>query len=386
MEKRLYFIIPVLAFFATPAFNQNIGVMERTYVSSVPEAQVIMGMPTDSSLKLDPTQFSINNGTGESVFCTRIVIGKNRVKFFFLIKPSNFYAFEKLVTDSVGYFLDNKENIRLSDTTIQPGELHTITQNAIRKIPEDSWKKFVSNQYSAGYLFPPTFGVGMDPGAIGADSARSAQTVYYVHLIQSGNWTDNAPLFWGIQGRWSTGHNDKANFVKFYPLTVLFNTGVCKLSLGSGIETGYLGFEKQGQGILKADARFRLPFNLIDLTLGSPRVRIFPMISMSAQGNLGWADVPFSDSLKRDYDITAGIRYDIPISKTYLLQVGGKANYASSTQKVQYQYDMSLGYIANGTLRIAAAYEQGYQEVSYQFDRKLLLEFAFDVLNTETGK
>jgi hypothetical protein len=390
MKKRIYSIIPALTFFATSAFSQNIEVIEQTYVSSVPEAQIIISVPFDSStnidtLKLNPAQYSLNNGNGEKVICTRIGIGKNMMEIFFHITPSNFSAFENLVTDSSGYFLDNKDVIRLNNSkTLQSGELCTITQNKIGKISDKKWKKYVLNEYSAQYLFPQIFEVGIDPNMLGTKTADSSQTVYYVHLVQSGNWVESMPMFWGVKARWSTGKEDKSNFVQLYPLTLLFNTGIYKLSLGTGIETGYLGFEKQGRATLKADARFRLPYNPVDLTLGFPRARIFPMISLSAQGNLGWANVSLPDSLKRGYDITAGIRYGIPVSKAYYIQLEGKANYASATKKIQTQYDVSLGYIANGSLRIAAAYEQGYQEVSYKFDQKLLISFVFDVLNAET--
>ena len=48
---------------------------------------------------------------------------------------------------------------------------------------------------------------------------------------------------------------------------------------------------------------------------------------------------------------------------------------------MQYAYELSLGYVANGDIRVMALYQQGYQGVTYQFDRKLLLAFAFDMLN-----
>jgi hypothetical protein len=389
MKNKFYYSILILMFFITYCFpqDQNYHVAESTYVSSAPEAKISIVMPMDSiKPKLDSSQYSLNNGNGEKVICNRVYCAKKKIDFFFKINQSNFYIFEKMISNTDGYFIDNKECIKLRDTVLQPSELRIMTLNKIGKISKDSWKKYVYKEYSTEYFFPQEFDIGIDPNLLGSKAADSAQTIYYIHLVQSGSYVPLAPIFWGVKARWSTGKEDKANFIQLYPITFLIPSEMCKLALFTGVETGYYGFEKQGRAILKADARYRLPFNPLNLTLGFPRVRIFPMMSLSVKGNIGWANASLPDSLKNGYDLTGGIQYGVPLSKSYYIQFDGNANFASATKRLQYHYDMSFGYIANGTLRIAAAFEQGYQEVSYQFDRKLLINFAFDILNTEIAK
>jgi hypothetical protein len=159
-----------------------------------------------------------------------------------------------------------------------------------------------------------------------------------------------------------------------------------KVFAATGIESGYLGFAKQGRASLKGEAHYRLPFNPINMTLGFSRVRVNPTLSLAAQASDDWTDFDTLTSHKNHNDVTAGARYDIPVSDRYLLRLDAKANYGSALKKLQYQYHLSLGYIAGNTVRIAASYQQGYQEVSYVFDRELVLNFIFDVLNTEAAR
>lgn len=366
------------------ALAQTLKVIERTYVDYTPAAKIILG--SDSTIRsqsLDSNKFALVNGAGEKIYSKRIQVTNKRINLVFPINSDNFVIFEQLVSDSSGYFLENEQEIEMSNGTVDIGELIPLTKGSIRRIPETSWKTYVLNEYSSHYLFPHEFKVGTRLG-----DEDTTKTTYFLELSQSGNWvnSEQPSIFWGLKGRWSTGKNDKFNFVQFYPLTLLYNQTSWRISVSTGLETGNQGFGKQGRGALKGEAQFRLPFNPVDFTLGNPRWRINPVINLSFQGNLGWADVALPDSIKRSADITCKIRYDIPVGKNYYLQTSAVGNYSTITKEIQYQYDFSLGYIVNGTIRIMAEYKQGYQEVTYQFDKQLLLGFALDILNESTVK
>lgn len=334
---------------------------------------------------INPAKIVLVNSTNEKVYCTSIydTTTSGFIRFFFQINSADFTVFERLVSDSTGYYLLNEEEIQLSNGTLDAGGLQLLTTNRIRKISEDSWQRYILNEYSSQSLFPHEFNVGTRLGI-----EDTTKTTYFLELSQSGNWvnSDQTSIFWGLKGRWSTEKNDKFNFVQFYPLTLLYNQTSWRISVSTGLETGNQGFGKQGRGTLKGEAQFRLPFNPVDFTLGNPRWRINPVVNLSLQGNLGWANVALPDSIKRSADITCKIRYDIPVGKNYYLQANAMGNYSTITKEIQYQYDFSLGYIVDGTIRIIAQYKQGYQEVTYQFDKQLLLGFALDILNESAVK
>lgn len=380
-------LVPILAFFFTICKADTIEITNRTLVTSDLEAQILIKgnferNQSDMGKRIDFDKIYIDNGNGEKIYSSQVMYVKKQMRIYFHISSNNFVVFEKLVSDSVGYFLNNTEDIQVGDSLINVGELQNITRNNIGKIKKDSWNEYVLNAYSANYLFPSTFDFGTELGL-----NDSAKTAYYLHIVHSGGWGKNIPMFWGVKARWSTSDSDKANFMQIYPLTILLiKSPLSKISLGTGIESGYLGVAKEGRATIKTDAQFRLPFNPVDLTLGFPRVRVNPIITISAQYDNNWSDTNTSASYSQGYDVNAGLHYGIPISDKYYLQADSKLNFASQTQKVHYQYSLTFGYIANGTVRVAASYQQGYQEVSYVFDRKLLLGFAFDVLNKETAR
>jgi hypothetical protein len=305
------------------------------------------------------------------------------VTFVFEINSGNFSMFEKLVSDASAYSLENEEAMEFAGGKIASGALQSLTRNRIGTILRDDWKRYILNEYSSQFLFPHQFKVGTRLGI-----EDSTKTVYFLELVQSGNWLDNAgpSLFWGLKGRWSTDAGDKSNYVQFYPLTILFSQTSWRIAASSGVETGYQGFGKLGRATLKGELQFRLPFNPVDLTLGNPRWRINPVVNLALQGNAAWSNTKLPDSLKNSLDATAEIRYDIPVAKSYYLQTKAKGNYSTVTKELQYQYEASLGYITEGSMRVMACYRQGFQDVSYQFDRQLLLGFAFDVLNQSAAK
>lgn len=345
--------------------------------------EVMIPVEFAETLKINPdkSKYALLTSSGEKVYCSKVVAVSKRMRFFFQVNSSTFVVFERLISDSSGYSITNLEPITTDGDTIQPGELVDGTQGKIRRISESNWKKYILDEYASQYLFPHSLNVGTQLGV-----ADSTKTVYFLELIQSGSWisSPNISVFWGIKGRWSTDNQDVMNYTKFYPATILFNGTSSRFSLMAGVETGYLGFRKQGRGAVKGEFQFRLPFNPIDFTLGNPRWRINPVMVLSGQWNTGWSDVKVPDSLKSGFDVNAAIRYDIPVGKNYYLQTSVIGNYSTVTEKLDYSYEVSLGYIANGEVRIMALYKQGYQEVTYEYDRKLLLGFAFDILNQST--
>jgi len=366
--------------------GQVLKVIERTYVDNAPAAKIILR--SDSLIlnrSFDSSKFALVNNAGEKTYCSHIQATDHRINLIFPINPDNMVIFERLISDSSGYFIDNKQEIDFSTDTVGVGELASITKDHIRKIPEEKWKTYVLNEYSSQYLFPQEFKVGINLGT--EDTTR---TTYFLELIQSSNWVNTSStglsIFWALKGRWSTQKNDKFDYTQFYPLTMMFIQTSSRIALTTGIETGSEGFGREGRGMLKGEVQFRLPFNPVDLTLGNRRWRINPVVNFSIQGNLGWADFDLPDSVKKSADMTCKVRYDIPVGKNYYLQTNGEADYSTITKQVQYQYNLSLGYIADGTIRIMAEYKQGYQQVTYQFDKQLLLGFAVDVLNESATK
>jgi hypothetical protein len=375
----------VLTVSVSESASQGLKGTERTYVDPARKASIVLEF--DDKLTRIPTEgkVALANGSGEKVYCSGIQAksGIPFVTFIFDINSADFSMFEKLVSDSTGYFLLNDEPIEFSGGNIPAGALQELTRNRIGTILEDDWKRYILNEYASEFLYPHHFKVGTRLGI--QDSTR---TVYFLELVQSGNWVDNTSIsvFWGVKGRWSTDTEDRLNNVQFYPVTLLMSKASWRVALSTGVETGYQGFGKLGRGTLKGEFQFRLPFNPIDLTLSCPRWRINPVVTFSLQGNLGWANERLPNSVRNGLDASVQVRYDIPVANSYYLQTYTKWNYSTVTKEVQYQYEFSLGYIIEGSVRVMAAYKQGFQDVSYQFDKQLLLGFAFDVLNISRGK
>jgi hypothetical protein len=357
----------------------------RTLVGSSREIGIEIQFDSHPREKLNSRRVSLQNGDGERVYCSSSydTTTTSYVRYLFEINSANFTVFERLVSDSSGYFLENEDPILLNTGVIERTDLKPLTKDRIPRIKETNWNEYVLNEYSSQFLFPHQFKVGTRLGL-----EDSSKTVYFIDMVQSGDWanTKSAALFWGLKGRWSTDRNDKLNYVQFYPLTILFPQTSWRVAASTGVETGYQGFGKLGRGTLKGEVQFRLPFNPVDLTLGMPRWRINPVVNLAVQGNVAWANVKPPDSLKNSLDASVEVRYDMPVARSYYLQTKAKGYYSTVTKQFQYQYEFSLGYIAEGNVRIMAYYKQGFQEVSYQFDRQLLLGFAFDMLNQSVNK
>lgn len=371
----------LLTFTSVSSLEGQVVGIGPTAVGRTKEVMIPVEFAETLRIKPDSSKYALLTGSGEKVYCSKVVAVNKRMRFFFQLNSANFVIFERLISDSTGYAIINFESVASDGDTIHSGDLVDETQGKIRRISESAWKKYILDEYASQYLFPHSLNVGTQLGA-----GDSTKTVYFLELVQSGSWisSEKISVFWGIKGRWSTDNQDVMNYTKFYPATILFNGSSSRFSLMAGVETGYLGFRKQGRGAVKGEFQFRLPFNPIDFTLGTPRWRINPVMVLSGQWNTGWSDVKVPDSLKSSFDVRAAIRYDIPVGKNYYLQTSVIGNYSTVTEKLDYSYEISLGYIANGEVRIMALYKQGYQEVTYQYDRKLLLGFAFDILNQST--
>jgi hypothetical protein len=375
----------ICVFLYSNVFSQDIISIEPTYVGNSRQAVIVLEFNSAITKIPDKNKFSLVNNIEERVYCSEIQtkVGIKFISFIFQINSSNFLIFEKLTSDSSGYYILNEEAIEFLDGKLEAGRLMDLTSGKIQTISKDDWNRYILNEYSSHFLFPNHFQIGTQLGL-----QDTTETGYFLEMIQSGNWiTGGQPsVFWGIKGRWSTISNDKLDYIQVYPVTVLFSQTSWRLALSAGVETGYQGFSRLGGGTLKSEIQFRLPFNPVDMTLGNPRWRINPVVNLAVQGNIGWANLKLPDSLKNSFDVSAEIKYDIPVAKTFYLQTKARGNYSSVTEELQYQYELSLGYIANGEVRIMLLYKQGYQEVSYVFDKQLLLGFAFDILNESVVK
>ncbi len=326
----------------------------------------------------DASKLSLVAPGPQTVRCTEAAAIGSRLRFVFQVTSATFPAFQSLVGDSSGFALMNDEPIVLGADTIGAGELKEMTLGRLRTIAPGDWHKYILDDYSAQYFFPHSFSVGSQLGL-----SDSTKTAYFASLVQSGNWyaAGGYSVYWAVKGRWSTDPQDRLNFAQFYPFTLQYNGIATRAAIMTGVETGYTGFGNQGRATLVGQYQFHLPFNPVDLTLDYPRWRLNPVITIAAQGGLGWGSNQLPDSVKRSFEGSVEVRYDIPVASVYYLQTRVKGFYSTVTRQAQYAYEFSLGYVAGGEVRIMALYQQGYQLVTYQFDRKLLLAFAFDILN-----
>ena len=322
--------------------------------------RVVIAVDFDSLVTSAPTasKCSLVAPGPQKVYCTEVVAFGSRIRFIFQVTSADFREFESLVADSNGFFLLNEEPIIFGRDTLAAGELEELTKDRIRTIAETDWKKYILDEYSAQYFFPHTFSVGSQLGL-----ADSTKTSYFMSLVQSGNWFNGNgySMYWAVQGRWSTDAQDKLNFAQFFPLALQYNGVSTRTAAMTCVETGFLGFGRGGRVSLLGQYQFHLPFNPIDLTLEHPRWRLNPVVTLAAQGGLTWANARLPDSTKRNFDGSIELRYDIPVASVYYLQTKCKGFYSTITKAVQYAYELSLGYVANGDIRVMALYQQGYQ-------------------------
>jgi hypothetical protein len=368
---------PLLAFSATTS--------KVTFNSVSSDKRVIFSLDFGKAVTapVESTSIEIVSPTGQRVPSANIITLPKKLRVVFYVNSVDFKVFEALLADSTGYSFTNSSPISLEDTVLEPGDLSQMTRDQFPTIDPVAWNKYIVGDYASEYLFPHLFSVGTRMGL-----SDSTKTVYFLDVAQSQGYTNSGDwhLFWGLKGRWSTDANDKLNYAQIYPLVLLHSDPLLNLDASMGLETGYQGFGRGGRGTIRGEVQYTLPFNPIDLRLGCSRWRLNPVIEISAQGNFGWADSVMSDSLKRSADVICSLQYDIPVGKAYYLQTNVTGDYATTLHQVVYTYAFSLGYIADGTIRIAAQYKQGYQCVSYQYDKQLLLGLAIDVLNTSSSK
>jgi hypothetical protein len=395
MKKALTALLLICA--AHPAFSQKVvGVMGAVVgnTRNTPQVQYIItydayvappagsDSATATTVALDTTKFALVTGSGQKVYASRVTgnrTGGKILKITFNVTTANFAAFEGLVGSDSGAYLINEAEIAFTSGTYAEGALQTDTQGKLAPITESDWNQYIINAYTSNYLFPQEFKVGTNLGQ-GDTSSLS----YYLDVQQSRPWvttTSNISFFWGLEGRWSTLANDPFNYAKLYPVVLQYDLVFSRLSLLGGVEIGAGGIGKNGRGTGMLNYEFRLPFDLVDLTFGSPRARIHPLIDISGQFSKAWSDTTLPDTLQQGLDVTGSIRYNIPVMDKYLLQTNACVNWSYQTKKVHYLYDLSLGYVVNGSVRVMVQYKQGYETVTQTFDKQLLVGFAFDALS-----
>jgi hypothetical protein len=400
--KRFNLAIMLLFVVAHAALGQKVtNVMGASVGNSLNTPRVVFLVQFDSALvvpvgspsgtlsvALDSTKFALVTASGQKVYASHVSmkpVPNGFMSLTFDIGSGNFAAFEGIVASDSGALLSGAylvNDIPLafsSGTTYANGQLETDTQGKLTSISKANWDKYIVNGYSQNYLFPQELKVGTNLG-----QQDSGSTTYYLQLQQSRPWvttSSSLAFFWGVQGRWSTLPNDPFNFAKFYPVVLQYDLLFSRLSLLGGVEIGAGGFGKNGRGTGMLNYEFRFPWNLVDMTFGAPRARIHPLIDISAQFSKSWSDTTLPDTLQQGLDVNGTIRYNIPVLKNYLLQANAGANWSYQTKKVQYLYNISLGYVSDGNVRIMLEYKQGYENVTHVFDKQLLLGFAFDALN-----
>src|SRR6266849_10597171 len=137
MKVTILFLLVVFSFLTS--FAQSLKVIERTFVDRSPAAKIILLADTTIVTEtLDSSKFALVNNSGEKVYCKKIQVTANRINLIFPINSANFVIFERLVSDSTGYSLENNEEIKLTNGSIGVGELVSATKDNIRRIPEQS--------------------------------------------------------------------------------------------------------------------------------------------------------------------------------------------------------------------------------------------------------
>lgn len=383
------FVATILMALITPILcAQQVSVLQSSLQKQDKEVIITLQFPAALSGQYSPADFVLSVGQ-EQLVSSQVTIAPNpaKVALTFAVNSASFVILEGLVSDNattaVGYAIKATTAIQMQNSQIAAGILPG-TQDAIPSVSSSDWNKYILGEYASHYLFPQLFHIGTQ-----INPNDSADMSYYVELQESKPWASligDLSLYWGIEGRISTSKTDSLAYAKIYPIVAQLNGLSSRGALMAGVETGYEGFGKQGRATLKGVYQFRLPYNPINLTMGFPRWRINPVVDLAVQGSAYWSNVALPDSLKNSFDATLSLRYDIPVGKNYYLQTSAQGNYSTLTKELQYMYDFSFGYIVDGSIQVLATYRQGYQDVSYSFDKQLLLGIAINALNSDIAR
>ena len=389
-----FFLAIVLLIVSTPLLSYSqVQPMLTTVQKESKEVIVIMRFPSSISANYTPVpgDFILATETEQLAASQIMIAPPSRVNMMvtFEVNSSSFVILEGLVsntdTAATGYYITNTQPILMADSTqMGAGGLKTYMLNRIPTISSTTWESYILDDYSAHYLFPQLFHIGTE-----VNPQDSADRSFYLEVQESKSWAPllgSLSLNWGIEGRVSTSKTDSLQYAKIYPLVAQLNGISSRGALMAGVESGYEGFGKKGRVALKGVYQFRLPYNPVDLTLGFSRWRINPVLNLSVQGNAYWSDTALPDSLKSGADATLSLRYDIPVGKSYYLQTFAQGNYSTLTKELQYLYNFSFGYIIDGSIQVLASYQQGYQNVTYTFDKQLLIGIAISALNSNISK
>lgn len=174
-----------------------------------------------------------------------------------------------------------------------------------------------------------------------------------------------------VEGDWSTMTDDSTNHIHVDPVNIRMTTSAGKtsnLTFRSGIDSGRLGFSRQGRATAGIVWESLIP-NLLDLTAGSPRFRLKPIITAWVEGFEEWSDhkIPNDDRIWGQAKI--GYDYDVPVFSRQLARLHAEGHFPfrskATDQDFKYEYSIQLvTEVAGGKLQPVLSFSNGADDIN----------------------
>lgn len=203
---------------------------------------------------------------------------------------------------------------------------------------------------------------------VGTEDSAMAEYVFNFDIVKSISST--VPLFVKAKGRMSTNSGNPLNYSEFYlsyrrPGADLF------------VEAGRIGRQDFSTNSLRLNLGLEtlLP-NLVDLTGGSPRLRLKPYLKagLAFQKNFGTDNAFGNDEL--NLMVTAEGYYYIPLGEQFFTVVMVDGNYSDAfrNDKFRFAYDLSIGYQTPlNDLKLLFQVQSGENEVNRSASTRYLV-------------
>ncbi|MTI22654.1 hypothetical protein E1176_16600 [Fulvivirga sp. RKSG066] len=189
------------------------------------------------------------------------------------------------------------------------------------------------------------------------------------------NFINGNKAYFTTEGVLSTNKNDSLNIVKIFPLSYRLTSTSNKSE--TVIETGIEGNQDFDYWRISANLEYRLIFqNLVDLTGGSNRLRLKPVVTAglkiySEQDNERPDDI---ESNETSGQVFGKIYYVIPVFDSFTIVADAMGFYdlndsVNPEEEFKFNYRISFGYEVEGKgFQALITYRNGATEVNYQTD------------------
>jgi hypothetical protein len=385
MKRAAIFAIAV--FFSTEARALPTAVITSTPGSKQIRIDVDFKPLTVITTAFTPNDFALKDTEGHELNALYVGTLPARPTILSLTFPINSETdgfLEGMVSDRTpipmsNYVLTNNAGIDLSGpTSLQPRDLESISAKRIPDIAKTTWDDFVLDYYALDYMFPHKLVISTQV------PVKNSSQELVVEIDQSGPYAPQSSFYWGVQSHWGSSASDSFNFIKAYPFVAQFATERIHLAAFTSAETGPAGFVRYGKATAGAMFNLIIPFVPLGfLRFGHDRLARYPQLSLTGTEGIAWSDTSITDKKQKyPFDFSAGLNYDFPILDRYYFESAWNLVGSSSLglSLKNYSYQVALGYVEKGSFKVLLSYKQGLGEVSYQYDKQLLLGVAFDLL------